>query len=133
MTKITKKEKFAMVMDILKNADAENKTMLMDFCSNEIDKIDKKSKSPKAINPLDKQAMDTIISILTDMAGTGIQAKDLQEKGRPYGIGTDKMSNQKISSLLNKMVGTGTIQKIKDKKVTLFGIDIVKDTTKVEE
>lgn len=127
MMKITKKEKMEKIIEVLKGTEVENKEMLLEFCQNEIEQYNKKSAKKTTENEKDIELMDLLYKALSQNVGKGYQVSKLQNEYTHLGIGTDVMTNQKASALLNKMVEKSKIQKTKDKKTTLFGIDIIEE------
>ena len=117
--KMTKKEMFAMVMEVLATTDSTNKDAMLDFIQHEIDLLERKSSSPKktASQLENERIMVELIEALAEV-GEPVTISQLWEK-----VPTTKTySNQKISALLRKMIEEGKVVKVTDKKKSYFSL-----------
>lgn len=116
MTKLTKKEKFAMLKAI--PAVAEN-PMLVDFIDHEVELLNKKNTSEK--KPTAKQ-----------IANSAVQSEilDFMEVGRLYTVSElvksvpalDGASNQYASSQVRALVNAGALVRTEDKRKAYFSL-----------
>ena len=117
-TKMTKKEWFAVIREMVENSEREDKAELLVFIDHEIELLSKKRTSTNSKK--DKENEELCIQL----------EKALAEIGRPVTI-TEFMkestaevatlSNQKLSALLRKCkVERGTVDKKVDKKKSYF-------------
>ena len=100
--KITKKERFAEIIEIATELGRED---LVDFCNHEIELLDKKAS--KSGESKSKKENEKLMNILyEELIGIG-KAVTITEfmKASPTSVERE-LSNQKITSLFSKMVGT---------------------------
>ena len=114
--KLTKKEKYGMVLDYIKDNE-----MLVEFINNEINLLTKKaSSSSKNKNQLENENIkDRIVAVLTENARP-ITITDMQKEN-------DEMasySNQKLSALLTQLVNEKRVVRTPDKKKTYFSVEV---------
>lgn len=112
-TKLTKKEKFGMILAIEEVAQNE---MLVDFINHELELLNKKASKSGATKGQKENAgyKDIIVEILKQndkMTISEIQAKDET-------LAT--FSNQKMSALMTQLVNDKVVDRIKEKKITMF-------------
>lgn len=114
MTKLTKKEKFAMLKAI--PAVAEN-PMLVDFIDHEVELLNKKNTSEK--KPTAKQIANEAIKaeILNEMKADKLYTCSDIIKVVPICEG---FPTQKVSPLMNQMVDAGLLEKLTEKRKTYF-------------
>ena len=134
MMKMTKKEKFAMVIAIVNEVETENREMLLDFLNHEVELLGKKSGSSK----------------LTKVQKENITLKNelyvaMLEFDRPITIAEFKeesnselafLSTSKLSALLNQMKDEPNprIKRVEEKKRAYFSaIPEEVEETEVEE
>jgi hypothetical protein len=110
--KLTKKEKYGMVLDYIKDNE-----MLVEFIENEINLLTKKaSSSSKSKNQLENENIkEKLVAILNELDNP-ITITDLQKVNSEMGV----YSNQKISALLTQLVNEKRVYRIVDKKKTYF-------------
>lgn len=110
--KLTKKEKYGMVLDYIK----ENE-MLVEFINNEINLLTKKaSSSSKTKTQIENETIkEKIVAILNELDNP-ITITDLQKTNSEMGA----YSNQKLSALLTQLVNEKRVYRIVDKKKTYF-------------
>lgn len=110
--KLTKKEKYGMVLDYIKDNE-----MLVEFINNEINLLTKKaSSSSKSKNQLENENIkEKLVAILNELDNP-ITITDLQKANSEMGA----YSNQKISALLTQLVNEKRVYRIVDKKKTYF-------------
>ena len=118
--KMTKKEMFAMVAEVVATAEVENKTEMMDFIAHEIELLERKSsksgqtKTQKENEVLMEQLMVALAEMETAVTISEFQAKSTHE------VAT--LSNQKLSALLKKLKDDGKVVKTVEKKKSYFSV-----------
>lgn len=121
MTKLTKKDLFKMVAEVINDSNVTNKEELSKFIYREIELIENKSANRKPTqNQLENEKlMETICEVLmkqdTPVTITELQSKDTR-------LSTTLHSNQKISALMKKLVDMGKVSRIEDKRKSYFKI-----------
>lgn len=114
--KLTKKEKFAMLKEIV--VDMGN-DMLVEFIDNEISLLEKKSsKSTQTKTQVENENIkDKIVEVLLelDKSVTITELQGANEEMATY-------SNQKLSALLKQLVEENRVIRIPDKKKTYFTV-----------
>lgn len=140
--KITKKEYFAIVKDIVEASGADNKADIVAFLDHEVELLNKKSGKSKAtptqatnavtlsvikevLGELDKPV--TITELLTD-----VRLQSYTETTRD-GEKVIAMTNQKLSSLMKKLVDAGEVVRTEEKKKAYFSLSKVEDSTENED
>lgn len=120
MTKMTKKEKFAMVQAVVENANVENKAEMIAFIEHEIELLNKKSsksgqtKTQKANEELKEQLLDAFTVMERPVTVSEFQEISIEPVAR--------LSNQKLSALLNQLVKAGKMVKTVEKKKSFFAL-----------
>lgn len=112
--KLTKKEKYGMVLDYIKDNE-----MLVEFINNEINLLTKKANSSsKTKTQKDNEVIkEKIIASLTEIAKP-VTITELQKLDEEMG----SHSNQKLSALLKQLHDEKIVNKFTDKKKTYFHI-----------
>lgn len=140
--KITKKEYFAIVKDIVEASGADNKADIVAFLDHEVELLNKKSGKSKAtptqaanavtlnvikevLGELDKPV--TITELLTD-----VRLQSYTETTKD-GEKVIAMTNQKLSSLMKKLVDAGEVVRTEEKKKAYFSLPKVEDSTENED
>ena len=114
--KLTKKEKFGMVLDYI-----QDNQMLVEFINNEISLLTKKaSSSAKSKTQLENDNIKSrILEILTE-SKSKYTITDFQNTYEEFSI--SKYSNQKMSALFTQLVNENKIYKTIDKKKSYFSV-----------
>ena len=140
--KITKKEYFAIVKNIVEASGADNKADIVAFLDHEVELLNKKSGKSKAtptqaanavtlnvikevLGELDKPV--TITELLTD-----VRLQSYTETTKD-GEKVIAMTNQKLSSLMKKLVDAGEVIRTEEKKKAYFSLSKVEDSTENED
>lgn len=112
MKKLTKKEKFGMVLDYI-----QDNEMLKEFIENEINLLTKKASSTsKTQTQKDNEVIkEKLVALLTELARP-ITITELQKVNAEMGA----YSNQKLSALLKQLHDEKVVNKFTDKKKTYF-------------
>lgn len=122
MKKLTKMNKFEMVMEILVNGEFDNKDLLIEFVQHEMDLLAKKNSTGTVRKPSKTQLENEkyvamIEEILLDKTPRTIS--DIQAENEIF----SEMTNQKMSALLKKLVDSQKVVKFVEKKKTYFQIN----------
>lgn len=114
--KLTKKEKYGMVLDYI-----QDNEMLVEFINNEINLLTKKaSSSSKTKTQIENEAIkEKIVAVLTEI-GQPITITELQKNSEEMA----KYSNQKLSALLKQLHDEKVVNKFIDKKRTYFSVEV---------
>lgn len=110
--KLTKKEKYGMVLDYIK----ENE-MLVEFITNEMELLSKKSSrtAPTKTQVENEKIKEKIVATLVEL-NKYATITEIQEAN----VELAELSNQKISALLKQLVDTKIVEKMIDKKKAYF-------------
>ena len=110
--KLTKKEKYGMVLDYIK----ENE-MLVEFITNEMELLSKKSArtAPTKTQVENEKLKEKIVATLVEL-NKYATISEIQEAN----VELAELSNQKVSALLKQLVDTKIIEKMIDKKKAYF-------------
>ena len=122
MKKLTKMNKFEMIMEILVNGEFDNKDLLIEFVQHEMNLLAKKNSTGTVRKPTKTQLENEkyvamIEEILLDKAPRTIS--DIQAENEILA----EMTNQKMSALLKKLVDSQKVVKFVEKKKTYFQIN----------
>ncbi len=125
MEKLTKKDKYAMILEILGNADVDTKDTLVEFVQHEVELIDNKSAKAK-VRKTEKKAdemKDAIVTLLC-AAETNVNSffvEELTERG------FEEVTAAKVTSRLSSLVkeGIATKENVKVEGRTLVGYKLI--------
>jgi predicted transcriptional regulator len=116
--KMTKKEMFTMVMEVVEVSETANKAEMMDFLAHEIELLErKKSSSAKTKSQVENEKI--MVSILEELAQSEkpMTVTELMQTESLAGL-----SNQKLSALLRLLKEDGKVVKTIDKKKSYFAL-----------
>lgn len=120
--KMTKKEMFAMVINVVSETEAENKEEMLKFLNHEVELLEKKSgKSGETKTQKEnKILMEQLVEALGEMEKP-VTISEFQSKST-HEVAT--LSNQKLSSLLKKLVEEENPRVVKtvEKKKSYFSV-----------
>jgi hypothetical protein len=118
--KLTKKEMFAMVIEVVNGVEVENREEMLNFLNHEVELLNKKSsKSGETKTQKEnKVLMEQLKEALAEMT-TPVTISEFQEKST-HEIAT--LSNQKLSALLKKLVESEEVVKTSEKKKSYFAL-----------
>lgn len=134
--RMTLKEKYARVIEVLSTVDVEDRDMLIEFLEDRVTKLSKNRSGDRRMTKtqVENEKIKTVI------------VERLKELGAPSRISAimadDKLkgfSGQKISALLTQLKNNGTVVRVKEKQDVLFSlaIDVTvnedDEATKVED
>ena len=117
--KVTKKERFEMIKEIVLNAGLENEAEMIEFLDNEINLLNKKraSGAKTATQKENEVLVEKLYAVLAEI-GRPVTVSELQKENEDFGA----MSNQKVSALMKKLKDAGRVNKVDDKKKAYFSI-----------
>ena len=110
--KLTKKEKYGMVLDYI-----QDNELLIEFINNEIALLEKKASSTSKTSTQKENEVikEKIVALLIEI-GQPITITELQKNNEDMA----KYSNQKLSALLKQLHDDKIVNKFTDKKKTYF-------------
>ena len=130
-TKVTKRERFSQLMEIVKASNVENSAELVAFIEHEVELLTKKnsrSGKPTKTQVENETIKAQIISVL-ERVGKPMTVTQLLAESEFTGL-----SNQKISALLTQLRKSGEVVRTIEKKVAFYSLpDEVEDTEEMGE
>lgn len=117
MMKITKKDYFRMLADVVANAGVENEQELMMFIDKEIGLLEKK----RTVNTAKKQEIDTFVETVYEAlaeVGRPVTVSELQKEVPAMA----EFSNQKVSAAMKKLKDADRVVKVTEKKKSYFSV-----------
>ena len=130
-TKVTKRERFAQLMEIVKASDVENSAELVTFIEHEVELLTKKnSRSGKPTKTqVENEAIKTQIVSILERVGKPMTVTQLLAENE-----LADLSNQKISALLTQLRKSGEVVRTTEKKVAFYSLaDEVENTEEMGE
>ena len=130
-TKVTKRERFEQLMEIVKASDVENSAELVSFIEHEVELLAKKnSRSGKPTKTqVEKETIKAQIVSVLERIGKPMTVTQLLAESEFAGL-----SNQRVSALLTQLRKTGKVVRTVEKKVAFYSIaDEVEDTEEMGE
>ena len=117
--KMTKKEYFAVLAEVVENSNMENKENVLAFIAHEVELLEKKS-AKSGQTKTQKENAEILVKIKVELAevGKAVTITELQETSAEMA----QYSNQKLSALLKKLVESGEVIKTIEKKKSYFAI-----------
>lgn len=116
--RMTKKEYFAQLMEVVVNAGVDNEVELVNFITHEVELLSKKSNVKTKAQKENEALVEVIYQALVEVAHP-VTVTELQGVNAEVG----EMSNQKVSALLKKLVDAQRVNKVVDKKKSYFSVD----------
>ena len=118
-TKVTKRERFAQLMEIVKASDVENSAELVTFIEHEVELLTKKnSRSGKPTKTqVENEAIKTQIVSILERVGKPMTVTQLLAESE-----LADLSNQKISALLTQLRKSGEVGRTTEKKVAFYSL-----------
>lgn len=130
-TKVTKRERFAQLMEIVKASDVENSAELVSFIEHEVELLTKKnSRSDKPTKTqVENEAIKIQIVSILERVGKPMTVTQLLAENE-----LADLSNQKVSALLTQLRKTGEVVRTTEKKVAFYSLaDEVENTEEMGE
>ena len=117
--KMTKKEWFAVLANVVEASEMENKTEALAFIAHEVELLEKKSAKSGATKTQKENVgiMESIKTALSEV-GKAVTITELQAASSAMA----EYSNQKLSALLKKLVESGEVVKTTEKKKSYFSL-----------
>lgn len=117
--KVTKKERFEMIKEIVLNANVEDKNEMIEFINREIELLNKKrtSGSKTAKQKENDELAEKLYEVLAEI-GRPVTISELQKENDEFGA----LSNQKVSALMKMLKSAGRVVRVDDKKKAYFSI-----------
>ena len=117
--KVTKKERFEMIKEIVLNANVEDKNEMIEFINREIELLNKKrtSGSKTAKQKENDELAEKLYEVLAEI-GRPVTVSELQKENDEFGA----LSNQKVSALMKMLKSAGKVVRVDDKKKAYFSI-----------
>ena len=113
MEKMTKKDYFNVLAEIVKGAKVENEVEILEFLDRQVELLSKKSNVKKENEVLVERVYEALVAVAKPVTVTELQAVE----------GMNEFSNQKLSALLKKLVDTSRVTKTIDKKKSYFSVN----------
>ena len=133
-TKVTKRERFAQLMEIVKASEVENSSELVAFIEHEVELLNKKnSRSDKPTKTqLENEALKTQIMSVLKSVGRPITVTQLLKETEL--ADNPNLSNQKVSALLTQLRKADAVVRTVEKKVAFYSLaDEVENTEDMGE
>ena len=133
-TKVTKRERFAQLMEIVKASEVENSSELVAFIEHEVELLNKKnSRSDKPTKTqLENEALKTQIMSVLKSVGRPITVTQLLKETEL--ADNPNLSNQKVSALLTQLRKADAVVRTVEKKVAFYSLaDGVENTEDMGE
>ena len=133
-TKVTKRERFAQLMEIVKASEVENSAELVAFIEHEVELLNKKnSRSDKPTKTqLENEALKTQIMSVLKSVGRPITVTQLLKETEL--ADNPNLSNQKVSALLTQLRKADAVVRTVEKKVAFYSLaDEVENTEDMGE
>lgn len=120
MEKVTKREHFAMLTDLVNKSDVVNKEDLLKFIAHEVELLDKKHSTKKETETQkqNKILAETVYEIVADANGR-VSIAEVMEQLEEMGT---SVSNQKASYILNSLAKELRVVKTYEKKVPYYSL-----------
>ena len=130
-TKVTKRERFEQLMEIVKASEVENSAELVAFIEHEVELLTKKnSRSGKPTKTqVENETIKTQIISVLERVGKPMTVTQLLAESEFTGL-----SNQKVSALLTQLRKSGEVVRTIEKKVAFYSLaDEVENTEEMGE
>ena len=130
-TKVTKRERFEQLMEIVKASEVENSAELVAFIEHEVELLTKKnSRSGKPTKTqVENEAIKIQIVSILERVGKPMTVTQLLAESE-----LADLSNQKVSALLTQLRKTGRVVRTIEKKVAFYSLaDEVENTEEMGE
>ena len=123
MKKLTKMNKFEMVMEILVNGEFDNKDLLIEFVQHEMDLLARKNSTGSLRKPTKtQQENEILLEEITDYFNNVATGPHTIAMLQANIESLTDLTNQKVSALLKKLVDNQILVKFVDKKKTFFAL-----------
>ena len=128
--KMTKKDWYAVLVEIVGGSDYADKDGALEFIAHEVELLSKKS-GKSGMTKVQKENEVLVERIFVELATMDkpMTVTELQGASEFFA----QFSNQKLSALLKKLVDAGRIDKSIDGKKSYFSVKVEVDETEVDE
>lgn len=116
--RVTKKEYFGMVREIVEASGVDNKEDILAFVDREVELLSKRKNGETKAQKENAELMEVVYNKLAEMARPATATEIFNELRDNEAI----TSNQKVSALLKKLVDEERVVKTADKKKSYFSI-----------
>ena len=118
--KMTKKEMFTMVANVVENAEVENKAEMLEFLAHEVELLNRKSgKSGQTKTQKENEVLvEQVFNALAEL-GKPVTVSEFMKEST-HEVAT--LSNQKLSALFKKLVEAERVVKTTEKKKSYFSV-----------
>lgn len=121
MTKMTKREKFEMIIATIEALNVADKDTMLECLNHEIELLNKKSsKSGQTKVQKENESLKAEILVELGKLDKPVTVSEFQNLTR-FNV-ADGFSNQKVSALLNQLEKAGSVVKTSDKKKSYFSL-----------
>ena len=118
--KLTKKEMFAMVIEVVNGADVKNKEEMLGFLGHEVELLEKKnSKSGQTKTQKENQVLLGQLELALAEFDRPVTISEFMKESS-HEVAT--LSNQKLSALMKKLVDAEKVVKTTEKKKSNFAL-----------
>ena len=118
--KMTKKEMFAMVIEVVGGLEVENKAEMLEFLNHEVELLEKKnSRSGQTKNQKENEFLMVQLLNALDEFDRPITISEFMKESS-HAVAT--LSNQKLSALMKKLVDAEKVVKTTEKKKSYFSL-----------
>ena len=115
--KMTKRDYFSKLIEIVEGANVDNSAEIVNFLNNEIKLLNKKSNVKTTTQKENEVLMEVVFNVLAEV-GKPMTVSELMSANEEVGA----MSNQKVSALLKKLKEDERVVRVEDKKKAYFSI-----------
>lgn len=118
--KMTKKEMFTMVANVVENAEVENKAEMLEFLAHEVELLNRKSgKSGQTKTQKENEVLvEQVFNALAELGKPVTVSEFMKESAHEVAT----LSNQKLSALFKKLVEAERVVKTTEKKKSYFSV-----------
>jgi hypothetical protein len=118
--KMTKKEMFKMVANVVERAEVESKTEMLEFLAHEVELLERKSgKSGQTKTQKENEVLvEQVFNALAEL-GKPVTVSEFMKEST-HEVAT--LSNQKLSALFKKLVEAERVVKTTEKKKSYFSV-----------
>ena len=115
MKKVTKKEKFERMIEVITAAGVEDADVLVEALEHEIELASKKRTGKTKVQKENEVIVENLYELIDDTPAT---VTEIYEKAKDTVEGVT--SSQKVSALIKKLVDAGRVVRTEDKKKAYF-------------
>ena len=117
--KMTKKDYFNALIDVVEGYDVDNKDMYIEFLNHEIELLSKKSTAKTKTQKENEVLIEDVYKVLAEIGRPVTITEVIQNAGDSV-VAT--MTNQKVSALMKILKNAGRVVRVDDKKKAYFSI-----------